>query len=359
VDDAFHDSLIAPRGSRAHVGADVRELYADETDFSPSARLRCASAPSLRGTVVSEIILHHYPGSPFAEKARIALGIKGLPWLSVIIPMIMPKPDLMPLTGGYRKTPVMQIGADIYCDTQCILREIERRYAEPSLYRGTDEGTANALAFYIDRNLFTPAVGLVFGGRPEMLQAGFREDREQMTGRPIDLARIQAAKPVLIEQLRPHLRWFEMMLEDGRTYLMGAHPTLVDCALYNPCWFIRDNLGANAEPLTEFPRLQSWLERMEKIGHGAPTPLSSQQALAVAQSASPQAQSRADANDPFGRKPGMKVQVTPDDIGRDPVIGELLASSPHEIVIRRSDPQVGEVAIHFPRAGFIVRPATV
>ncbi len=43
---------------------------------------------------------------------RVAFGIKGLAWKSVIIPRILPKPDLMPLTGGYRKTPVLQIGAD-------------------------------------------------------------------------------------------------------------------------------------------------------------------------------------------------------------------------------------------------------
>lgn len=306
---------------------------------------------------MSEIILHHYPQSPFAEKVRVALGIKGLSWRSVILPVIMPKPDLLPLTGGYRKTPVLQIGADIYCDTQCILREIERRFPEPSLYRGTDAGTANALAFYIDRNLFMPAVGLVFGGRPEILQEGFREDREKMTGRPIDLARVQAAKPVLLEQLRPQLAWFEAMLADGRAYLMGAHPTLVDCALYNPCWFIRSNLGANAAPLTELPRLQAWMDRMEKIGHGKRTDLGAQEALAVARSASPRAQSHTDENDPFGRKPGMKVQVTPDDTGRDPVVGELIASSTDTIVIGRSDPQVGEVAVHFPRAGFIVQQA--
>jgi len=62
---------------------------------------------------MSEVILHHYPMSPYAEKTRRALGIKKLAWRSVTIPVIMPKPDLMPLTGGYRKTPVMQIGADI------------------------------------------------------------------------------------------------------------------------------------------------------------------------------------------------------------------------------------------------------
>ena len=76
---------------------------------------------------MSEIILHNYPESPVAEKVRIALGIKGLEWLSVKIPRIPPKPLLMPLTGGYRRTPVMQIGADIYCDSQCIIRELERR----------------------------------------------------------------------------------------------------------------------------------------------------------------------------------------------------------------------------------------
>jgi glutathione S-transferase len=48
-----------------------------------------------------------------------------LAWGSVEIPVIMPKPDLTALTGGYRKTPVLQIGADIYCDSQLIMRELE------------------------------------------------------------------------------------------------------------------------------------------------------------------------------------------------------------------------------------------
>ena len=56
------------------------------------------------------LILHHYPGSPFAEKIRLILGFKGLHWSSVIIPNVMPKPDVIALTGGYRKTPVLQIG---------------------------------------------------------------------------------------------------------------------------------------------------------------------------------------------------------------------------------------------------------
>lgn len=41
------------------------------------------------------------------------------------------------------------------------------------------------------------------------------------------------------------------------------------------------------------------------------------------------------------------VTVTPDDTGRDPVVGELVASSADEIVIRRSDSVVGEVCYIF------------
>jgi glutathione S-transferase len=307
---------------------------------------------------MTDVILHNYPLSPYAEKVRKALGIKRLAWRSVTIPMIMPKPDLTPLTGGYRKTPVMQIGADIYCDSQLILRELERRFPEPSLYRGTDAGTANALSFYLDRTLFSPVVGMAFGLSPKALPDGFAEDRTKMMGRELNLERLKQAVPMLLDQLRPQFAWIEAMLVDGRAYLCGEHPTMVDCSAYHLCWFITTNVSGTTPPLGELPKLRAWMQRMERIGHGTPTDMDSKEALAIAQAATPQvAQERADANDPFGRKLGMRVQVAPDDIGRDPVVGELLALSTYEVVIKRTDPQVGEVAVHFPRAGFVIQPA--
>ena len=82
-----------------------------------------------------DLILHHYPGSPFSEKIRLVLGYKKLAWKSVIVPAIMPKPDVVALTGGYRKTPVLQLGADIYCDTALIARVLERLAPAPSRWR--------------------------------------------------------------------------------------------------------------------------------------------------------------------------------------------------------------------------------
>jgi len=131
----------------------------------------------------------------------------------------------------------------------------------------------------------------------------------------------------------------------------------VDLAAYHPIWFLQRNFGPAAAPLGGFPRLLSWAERVAAIGHGDRRPMTSQGALAVASAATSSTGTVADRDDPIGRQPGQRVTVTPDDTGRDPVVGELVASGVDEITIKRNDPAVGEVSVHFPRAGFAVTPA--
>ncbi len=120
-----------------------------------------------------ELILHHYPTSPFAEKARLMLGFKQLSWRSVMIPPVMPKPDLTALTGGYRRTPVLQVGADIYCDTALIARRLEAEKATPALFPEGQEFTAATLAQWADSVLFLNAVSLVF--QPESMALRFAQ----------------------------------------------------------------------------------------------------------------------------------------------------------------------------------------
>jgi glutathione S-transferase len=128
------------------------------------------------------IILHHFEESPFSEKIRVVFGLKNLDWTSVLISRIMPRPDLMPLTGGYRRTPVMQIGADIYCDTQCIIRELERRFPEPTLFPKGYEGLGPASAMWSDRSFFQSTVNLVFGALADQVPQDFIADREKLRG---------------------------------------------------------------------------------------------------------------------------------------------------------------------------------
>jgi glutathione S-transferase len=302
---------------------------------------------------MTDIILHHYDTSPYAEKVRTGLGLKGLAWASVELPQIMPKPNLTALTGGYRKTPVLQIGADIYCDSQLIMRELERRHPTPSFYPA-GRGAADALAWWAEKTMFLPAVSIAFAKRPEVLPKGFLEDRAKFSGRNIDPVVMLAAVPNQLDQLRAHFDWLDQTLADGRSFLQGRAVGLSDLAAYHPVWYLRQNFGSAAAPLDGFPRLLSWAERVAAIGHGRRSPMTSEQALDVARTATSIAKASTDAKDPIGRKSGQVVSVTPDDTGRDPVIGELVTSGIDEIVIRRRDPAIGEVCVHFPRAGFVV-----
>jgi glutathione S-transferase len=307
---------------------------------------------------MSDLILHHYPNSPFSEKVRVALGIKQAAWKSVEVPNIMPKPDLMPLTGGYRKTPVLQIGADIYCDTQLMLLEIERRVPEPLLLPLGQEGVARAVTMWIDRNIFWAAVGVVMGAIGDKLPEAFAKDRTEFSGRSFDAARLKAAAPMAREQTYAHMVIAEEMLRDGRPFLLGATPGLADCALYNPVWFLQVRMGQGdtPSPLDRLPKIVEWSKKMKAIGHGKPAPMTGAEALDVAKAATPAA-TKVDDKDPSGLKAGQKISVTPDDTGKVPVTGELVGLSADRVSIKRVDARVGEVVVHFPRAGFILSPA--
>ena len=157
---------------------------------------------------MTDVILHHFDISPFGEKARLALGLKGLAWRSVQIPLVMPKPDLTALTGGYRKTPVMQIGADIYCDTRRIALELERRFPAPSLFPG-GEAQALAIAFWSDVTLFRPGAGLSLGTNAE-LPEDILEDRMAFFDF-LDTASLPGLLPHYGSQFRAGMRQIDTM----------------------------------------------------------------------------------------------------------------------------------------------------
>lgn len=308
-------------------------------------------------STMSEIIFHHYWSSPFSEKIRVVFGMKKLPWRSVEIPNMMPKPDLMPLTGGYRKTPVMQIGADIYCDTQLIIRELERRFVDhPVVQHG---GLSYAMAFWSDRPFFQATVPIIFGELGPMIPEAFKMDREKMfPDRPFNYEQMKAATPIFRDQWRAHVAMIADSLAPGCNFLAGNEPTIADAHCHMNIWFLKNTLSSVASDLLkEFPAVSAWYENVVSIGHGSYKPMEAKEALQIAKASASTCRAAADPHDPNGRKPGDRVSVMPDDYGRDPVVGELVFSNAHEIAIKRHAPESGEVVVHFPRAGFIVIPA--
>ena len=308
-------------------------------------------------SATSPIILHHFDESPFSEKIRIVFGLKDIAWTSVRISRIMPRPDLMPMTGGYRRTPVMQIGADIYCDTQCILRELQRRFPEPTLFPDGNEGMAWATAMWTDRSFFQNTVNLVFGSLADKVPPEFIADREKLRGAKFDVAAMTAAIPQMRDQVRAHLQWIETQLGDGRPWISGDNAGLGDVHAYMNVWYVRQNMPDADARFAEFRNLQAWEARMRAIGHGRRSEMTTAAALDIAAAATPQTAILTDPHDPNGRKPGDRVEVVPDDYGKVKVAGEIVALSPQHIAIRRHDPRAGEIVVHFPRAGFLALPA--
>ena len=305
---------------------------------------------------MTQIILHNYPQSPVAEKVRVGFGIKGLSWASVEIPRLPPKPLLVPLTGGYRRTPVMQIGADIYCDSQCILREIERRNPLPTFFPGGADGMAWGVSRWTDGELFSLVIKVVLGAAGDTLPRDFAEDRGRLyLGADWDagLKRANADLPHIAAQVRAHFGWMDQRLATGRRFMLGDAPGLPDALAYHVVWFLRGRWSEGPAFLSEFPALEAWEARIRAIGHGTVSAMSAEDALAIARGAEPETPEQADPRDPQGLAPGMAVTVAPDlDGGEQAVGGVVQAISRETIAILREDAQVGRVCVHFPRVGY-------
>lgn len=297
-------------------------------------------------------ILHEYQTSPFSELVRAAFGLKRMDWQSVIIPNIMPKPDLVELTGGYARTPVVQLGADIYCDTAAILAAIDHLQPEPSLYPPPLGALHKVMASWAGGPQFMAHVGAALGAMPEgALPQAFVDDRKGRFG--LDMAALARATPHLTAQALTAAHWLDASLGDGRAFIGGAAPGHADLAFYANIWFVRGNPFAKTTTATIFalPHLAGWYGRVAALGHGQCTTITADDAIAIAAAATPKPVAGG-IDAPFTK--GQMVAVKTDGSGDAPVVGALAQCDPTGIVIQRRGMRCGDVAVHFPRLGQMV-----
>ncbi|QQB33115.1 glutathione S-transferase family protein [Achromobacter deleyi] len=299
-----------------------------------------------------EIILHHFDASPFAEKIRLIFGLKDLSWASVDAELIMPKPKLTALTGGYRKTPVMQIGADIYCDSRLIAVELERRFPEPTIFPEESRGLSLALSSWSDHDLHIASSGSAIGVNIHQFPESLMRDRKAYFGDFMNVEGLEPEIPHLTTQLRAHVHLIEQQLTDGRSFLLGSEPGLIDFHAYVEVWTALAHIPFAKALFEPFKHLPAWIARIQKIGRGQRIEITSEDAHAIARQASPKVLREVDRTDALGLADGDEIIVTPDDYGRVPVSGRLVTLTVHEVAIEREDEVVGTVAVHFPRIGF-------
>ncbi len=316
---------------------------------------------------MSNLILHHYPTSPFSEKVRLIFGSKQLAWKSVIIPMTLPKPDAVALTGGYRKTPFLQIGADIYCDTALICDVLEHRQPTPTLYPEGHKGLARILAQWADEKLFWAAMAYNFSpkgaaqmfsgmspGGPEQwgpIGKAFGEDRAKMR---VAVPRISPGDAAAT--YKSYLRRLANML-DGQCFLLGEEPCIADFSAYHPLWFTRHCTSVMAGVLDATPNVLAWMDRMAALGQGAMEKFSATDAIALAAASTPVALADEPFQDEHGIPLGSLVTLAGDAFGPEPTEGTLIAATRTHYSLRRTDARAGTVHVHFPRIGYVLKKA--
>lgn len=304
---------------------------------------------------MAELILHQFASSPFSEKVRLVLGFKDLASRAVEVPIIPPKPDVVALTGGYRRTPFLQVGADIYCDSALMCRVIDRLHPQPPLYPPATAGLADIVAQWADAALFWAAIPFTVSGgathvmpdaSPDFLKA-FLADRAAMTAGIRRLAPHDAGAA-----LHQYLHRLDAMLADGRRWLLGDEPCIADFSCAQSVWFV--HLAPPVSQALRIPaRVVEWWERMRGFGHGMSRPMTSAEAIAVAKASTsfePVA-----VQDGLGFGLGEAVIVNAADYAADPVAGTLVGLTRESVTIERVDERAGRVHVHFPRLGFQIR----
>jgi len=308
---------------------------------------------SLAGTDM--MILHHYELSPYAEKIRLMFGYKGMTWQSVLSPEQPPRPNVDPLAGGYRRIPVAQIGADVFCDTFVIAQEVARLANAPELDpEGVNEAAAEVIAA-AQGDVFFAAIGSVspltlLGTlvRGLGLVGAFRFARDR-----VGLLSGGTAKPpqgaAAVAVWRSFLEDLERRLADQQ-YVVGASPSLADFCAFHPIFL---HVAVSRSPLdARFGNVVRWYDRMAALGHGRREELRPEAAFETAKAASPRPLPTTGVS--RDERIGRRVSVAPSDYGNVPVTGTLAALTASRVIVARETDRFGTVHVHFPRIGYTV-----
>lgn len=283
----------------------------------------------------NDVILHQYEISPYSQKVRLLLGVKGLEWFACNQPVTLPKPELLHLTGGYRRIPVMQIGAEIWCGSDLIVEEIARRFPELALAGGFGTLESDAVKIWSDGEVFPVVVRLLFSGDWPVDDI-FMADRSAMRGQPFSVTDDESWKP-LAARFRAMLGLIEGRLADGRAFLSGDRPGALDVELFHHVAFVKWGRGRTAALLGAFPAILEWENRIRAIGTGSVHPIERAVAIKVAR------------DDILTLEPsGRFVRYLGPEKNAVPIEGALIDIDDKSVTMLRYAKELGSILVHLP-----------
>jgi glutathione S-transferase len=303
-----------------------------------------------------QLILHHYPQSPFAEKIRTILGYKRLEWWSVEVQMVPPRPSLDHVFGGFRRIPALQIGADFFTDTRLIAEVLDQIEPSPPLHTRQSDGLDTLLSNWVEPRVFVMAGPVRMAAPPAdsgfsdpAVRERFARDRIPFMAPLVDATKFGELRPTAEHHVSRYLDALTSLI-GGSRFIGGEQPVLADFSAYTVvCWLLRPPA---APLLAQFETVLSWADRMAKIGHGR----RHETDVAFSQAAHREGQAQKpwhglwpDIDDPWI---GKTLSAVPDDYGRTPIVGTLVQATKRHVVLEREVEGAGKARIHIPRFGF-------
>ena len=295
-------------------------------------------------------ILYHYPMSPFSEKIRATMGVLDAEWHSVTVPASPPRSDLSPFIGGYRRIPVLQVGAQFYCDSQLAYDALVERTSELRVLSPEDEHFrqwAETDVFFAVLSAQKPSTVMRFLIRELGVRGSlyFVSDRARMMRVSALNVLPTADSSNLIERYVAALS--ERLVDQA--FLSGLSPRYLDVCCYHPLWMAE---RVNSKACLHWPEpVRAWAKRMQALGHGSKLSTSDGDIEAAIRSDEVDMTNWSLAP---GWRLGEAVVVSPLDYGLDPSWGQLTSLCDQRIVIRRRAPSGASIYLHFPRNGFSV-----
>jgi len=305
-------------------------------------------------------ILHHYRLSPYAEKARLMLGFKGASWRSVEVSPLPTRPSLQPVLGGFRRIPVLQYGADFFCDTRLIAEVLDSVQPLPPLFPPEARALSTLIANWAEPRAFVMMGPVRFETREDVqpllelgIQPGdFLRDRAPFMAPAVDTRRSGSVRA----SARDHVVAYLTVLDDllraaGGRHLCGGQPCAADFSAYHTLWWLRQPPQRDAL-LQRFPALREWADRMAAIGHGHCEPMTADEALQAVRAAQSDAPWTPNWPRVDDERIGQTMVLSADDYGRDPIDGVVSALSDRHVTLTREAGGLGRVRVHFPKVGY-------
>ncbi|TKX27194.1 glutathione S-transferase-like protein 4 [Elsinoe australis] len=314
----------------------------------------------------NDIILFHYPFSPYARRIAWYLTLRNIPYKQSLQPPYLPRPLLTSLGISYRRIPLLSIGRDIYCDTRLIISALERLIpaspSHPSITPPSSIPYATLLSsFTIDGGVFARSAQLIPPELPLLNDARFTKDREDFMGRSWAKENIIRARPEAIAHMRRIWDAYEAVLADGRPWVAGTEGvTLADIEGVWPLVWLGE-IGALGEDWFgkgTYPKTHAWVERFkgemkEREGRVKVAKVKEEEVFKVVTGGA--VAGTKVVKDPVALKEGDEVEVWPIDTGfNHKDRGRLVGLDKEEVVIAvktKKDPSK-EIRVHAPRWGF-------